>query len=336
MTSRPDPLRVAVSVPYSWAFENPGSERGDARVRVIPRSSDWGLSKVRSLVRHCREAVRTAWAARGCDVLVVSTIGAEVALYGTLARLVTPRARVVALDVLAPRREMPRGYGWWLARAVQQFLVIRTGDAAMLGERFGVTGEKCTFVYWPVQAPSRPASESEDFVYAAGWAHRDWQTMAAALELSGVHAVLAPGRPLELSEELADRVQVIDMPPPSEGRGYTRRCRFMVLPLVDTTLPSGPLVLLDAMASGKAVIASAVNGTRDYVQDGATGILVPPGDPEALADAIARLDRDPELRRQLGDTARAFTLRECSVPAFWSRVVQECESLVGRLPTPAD
>jgi glycosyltransferase involved in cell wall biosynthesis len=62
----------------------------------------------------------------------------------------------------------------------------------------------------------------------------------------------------------------------------------------------GPISILEAMAAGLPVVASDVGGVREQVADGVTGLLVPPGDPEALAGALERLLADPELRRRLG------------------------------------
>jgi len=65
-----------------------------------------------------------------------------------------------------------------------------------------------------------------------------------------------------------------------------------------------PNVLLEAMAAGRAVVASRVAGIPDVVTDGVDGILVPPGDAAALAGALTRLAGDPALRARLGAAAR--------------------------------
>ncbi len=65
------------------------------------------------------------------------------------------------------------------------------------------------------------------------------------------------------------------------------------------------LAILEAMAAGVPVVATDVGGVRDAVRDGETGLLVPPGDPEALAAAILRLAADPGLSAALAARARA-------------------------------
>jgi glycosyltransferase involved in cell wall biosynthesis len=64
------------------------------------------------------------------------------------------------------------------------------------------------------------------------------------------------------------------------------------------------VALLEAMASGLAVVATAVGGTPEVIADGETGCLVPPGDGLALAQALLKVLQDPLLREQLGQNAR--------------------------------
>jgi glycosyltransferase involved in cell wall biosynthesis len=76
-----------------------------------------------------------------------------------------------------------------------------------------------------------------------------------------------------------------------------------------------PVALMEAMATGLPVVASALSGIPELVEDGRTGLLVPPADPHALADALVRLTVDPEGRWRMGAAARRkvladFDLRE--------------------------
>ena len=77
-----------------------------------------------------------------------------------------------------------------------------------------------------------------------------------------------------------------------------------------------PMSVLEAMAAGLPVIASAVGGVPEAVRDGETGALVPPGDSAALARALRRLVADPALRERLGDAGRRRVEQEFSLERF--------------------
>ncbi len=77
------------------------------------------------------------------------------------------------------------------------------------------------------------------------------------------------------------------------------------------------VVCAEAMAHGRAVVATPVGGQRDLVVDGETGLVVPPGDVAALRAALERLLADRELRRRLGAAGRERAGRLLS----WERVV---------------
>jgi glycosyltransferase involved in cell wall biosynthesis len=70
------------------------------------------------------------------------------------------------------------------------------------------------------------------------------------------------------------------------------------------------MVAREAMAHGRPVVATSVGGLADAIEDGVTGLLVPPGDPSALRGALVRLLEDPALRRRLGGDARASLEQE--------------------------
>jgi glycosyltransferase involved in cell wall biosynthesis len=74
-----------------------------------------------------------------------------------------------------------------------------------------------------------------------------------------------------------------------------------------------PTTVLEAMAAGLPVVATAVGGTPEVVEDGVTGLLVPPAEPTALAQAINHLLGDPALRLTLGRAGRERAAKQFSV-----------------------
>jgi glycosyltransferase involved in cell wall biosynthesis len=77
-----------------------------------------------------------------------------------------------------------------------------------------------------------------------------------------------------------------------------------------------PNAVLEAAAAGLPIVATDAGGTTEILDGGRTGILVPIGDEAAMAEAITRLAGDPELRRRLGDDARAFVASSFGVDRF--------------------
>lgn len=71
-----------------------------------------------------------------------------------------------------------------------------------------------------------------------------------------------------------------------------------------------PVVLMEAMASGLPVVASNLSGIPELVEDGIAGILVPPGDSQAFAEALQKLIENPDLRAKLGSNGRKKVMNE--------------------------
>ena len=75
-----------------------------------------------------------------------------------------------------------------------------------------------------------------------------------------------------------------------------------------------PVSAIETLASGRPVVATDVGGTRDVVNDGISGFLVPFGDVTAAADRLERLAQDPELRARMGAAGQAVALGSYGVP----------------------
>jgi glycosyltransferase involved in cell wall biosynthesis len=91
------------------------------------------------------------------------------------------------------------------------------------------------------------------------------------------------------------------------------------------------VVCAEAMAYGRAVVATPVGGMRDLLEDGVTGLLVPPRDPTALRAALQRLLADRELRQRLGQAARERARARLSWPAVTDATVAAYDrALAGR------
>lgn len=90
------------------------------------------------------------------------------------------------------------------------------------------------------------------------------------------------------------------------------------------TLPSlsegQPMAILEAMAHGLCIVASDVGGIPDLIEDGVSGLLVPPADPEALQAALHRVITDPAARSRLGAAALHRARTHFDVDVVWKQV----------------
>ena len=122
---------------------------------------------------------------------------------------------------------------------------------------------------------------------------------------------------------VADRVQMLGFR--RNALDYIAHCDVLLMPSLHEGVP---YVLLEAMALGVPVVASRVGGLAEIIENDATGLLVPPQNVQALAQAIQRMHADEGLRVRTGRSAQALQAARYSVDAMTSRYVQVYEELL--------
>lgn len=91
-----------------------------------------------------------------------------------------------------------------------------------------------------------------------------------------------------------------------------------------------PVAVLEAMACGKAIVATDVGGTKDLIKDHETGLLIRPGSSKAIRNNFFLLAGDAVLRRTLGDNARMFVQENCSQEKMAQAYKKVYEGLLSR------
>ena len=94
------------------------------------------------------------------------------------------------------------------------------------------------------------------------------------------------------------------------------------VPTADGKREGLPVVLIEALAAGVPAVASDLSGIPELVETDVTGILVPPGDAGAIADALERLARDPDLRSRLAAGGRARVAAEFDLDTNARRLIE--------------
>jgi len=147
-----------------------------------------------------------------------------------------------------------------------------------------------------------PNLPKEEFLLFVGELSKDkgLRTLLRAYESLGRKRpplLLVGRRTPDTPTHLPDGAEMCDEWPHDHVLAAFRRCLFAVLPSI--CLDACPTTVLEAMASGRPVVATTTGGIVDMVVDGETGLLVPPGDEYKLAEAMARLLNDADLRIRL-------------------------------------
>jgi glycosyltransferase involved in cell wall biosynthesis len=225
-----------------------------------------------------------------------------------------------------------RGALW--ARCVRHadaLVVYASAQAATIRQRFRVDAARVVFVpfgvdtaYFSPERADQQREGGERFVLAVGTNQgKDFATLVRAMPPGVPLLVVTDAGNAEVIARTTPRgamVTVDQAVPIGRLRELYRAAAVLVIPLHEAPFSSGQTVLLENMASGRAVVVSDVSGVRDYVQDGVTATVVPPGDVAALRRAIDRALREEAAGRRIGRAAAAAVREEYSARRYADRL----------------
>lgn len=252
------------------------------------------------------------------------------------------------------RRQMPRTFileNWLASRAAAQVVAVSRSVAEALVQR-GTPRHKVTVI------PNGVVTERvdvrvtptalEEWKQRIGWLStqrtigvvarpKDQHVVLHALQKvrTPVRLVLAgvdpQSRLARMASDAPGRHAVVCLPFTSDVRPIYELLDLVLLPSRSEGLSQG---LLEAMALGKPVIASAATGNLDLVTDGVDGCLVQPLEPEAWAAAIDKLLEDPALANRLGAAGRHTARSTFSLEHTVERTARLYDGLLTRFPQP--
>lgn len=290
-------LSVLVSCPFSSPW--PEQELPAGWV-VRGRPVDLGVGRARATLARLREVVAIARQARRQQALVISTSALELLLL-CLLRPLFRQCLLVAYDPLQAGSPRLRRLAERQAARIDLVLCIRRSDLPAWGR-----AHRTAFVPFLAPAPTEgPSAASRDTVtvYSAGDAHRDYRLLVEAVRGTDLDVTICTRQPVDTTG--VPGVTVLPAVSPEEGRRRQASSGITAVLLQDTSLPAGPLVLLDAMALGAAIVCTSSRGLVDYVDDEVEALVLPPDpSPEDLRERLLRLRSDRALRERLARNAR--------------------------------
>lgn len=247
---------------------------------------------------------------------VVVTMGTRASLfYGLLCFLFGRPSKQIMVEYFLDYPQ-PASLRWRIKTALYRLVAHRalgiltnsSPEVAATCKRFNLPEANVLFVpmYTTIRNPHREETDA-CFVYSVGRTLRDNQTLLAAAPLFNLPLCLVVGREDTLPEPLPENVTLRRDIPLDECHRLLREATLVVIPLLPTERSTGQVVMFEAMALGKPVVMTRVAGATDYIRDGENGLLIPPEDSAALAEAVNRLIDSPALAHELADTA----LKQC-------------------------
>ena len=266
-------------------------------------------------------------------------------------------SRLVVFDIIMARPGP--GMAGRIAAALKRLLLKRVHmfllhvkDPGGLDTFYGIAPARSRFVPFKVNGlGSTGGLEAADrgYVLAPGKSQRDYPTFREAMAGLPYRAlILMPDSGRE-SERHGTAFEGRDLPPNVEivhddgsAASWARQlagARLVALPIRPEAISAaGNSTYLQAMALGKCVVMSDCPGARGIVEDGRHALIVPPGDPVALRDAIRRAWEDDDLRRRLAAEGRAYALSLGGEERLFADLVREVVDLLGATgrPRPGD
>ena len=229
-------------------------------------------------------------------------------------------------------------------RAAHSVVCLGESQRLQLIEQTGLAPERVHTVrlgidagwFTPLPGPETPgAAPADPPVLAVGKdLSRDYATLVAALQPLGVRAHIAGYRRNVTGLDLPPAITQGDMPIAALRDAYARAGCVVVPQFKDGytygSEGGGLTALLEAMAMGRPLVVSDRGIMRDYVRDGIEALVVPPEDPAALREAVARVLGDPELAARLGAAARRRVESELTSQHFAAGIAPLLHAAAGR------
>lgn len=258
--------------------------------------------------------------------------GFPLALIRNLLRLKSPKLVILSYSHRGIITHFPR-ISRFALRSVDHITVTTQWEVKHYAETLGVSESRitfCPFGWYDVETMRREpvAVQEEGFILAPGRSYRDYATLAAAMDGIESKVVIVARRFNIKGVDFPSQSVVKDFLPMTQFLELQANADFVVIPLMDVSHAAGDIHIIQAMAAGKAVVATDGPSARTYIDHGITGLLVPPRDPGRLREAMKYLLEHPKVAMTMGRSARKIYEAKYTFRAFSKRTYATLEGAV--------
>ena len=284
-------------------------------------------------------AFATAWRlfCRRNKADIVSPAGEYVALiYGLLCRLSFSKCPHQVLREIMLVDPNPRSWRWQRKRLfrriaskwVDAVVVNSQGERRIYSDQFALPEDRFHFVPFHTNNQD-PHQEPPGFAgLAAGRSGRDYETFFEAIRGLEYPFFVVSDNQTVAPYDLPANVKHYREIPLAEYNKLLRQASFVIVPLKDLHRSTGQVVILDAYAIGRPVVATRTVGTIDYVTEGETGLFCEPGSVDSLRRQISKMIEDKEARENMGRQALARVIRDHTFEVHVSKMLKIFRSVI--------
>jgi len=284
-------------VDFLWASPKDRFRKWGKLISYYPQYLRLGWKAVTSNKRQGRYDLIVAWE---------SKMGFPAAVARGLMGVDHPPLLVLAFSYKGAATHFPL-FSKWSTRAISHFTVLSPEEPAYYSKTLGIPQQRITFCplgWHDICKDVQATKELGSYIFASGRSYRDYRTFLSAMEGVQAKVVVNTRRFALSSAAMPPNVSVNEYMPEKEYAQLLAGANFVVVPLYATPHAAGEGTIIQAMSAGKALVATCTASTAYYIEDGVTGILVPPHDAAAMEKACRYLLDHPDTCAYMGIQAR--------------------------------
>lgn len=202
-------------------------------------------------------------------------------------------------------------------------------EADNYSKHFGIDRSKFVWIPYCRDMDNLALEVKEgDYIFTGGAQQRDYETLYNAVKDIPIEILVAGPKEQIRKELISKNMKILGRVKADEYLDLIAKSKFVVLSLEpDIIRPPGVTTYVTAMRMGKCVIVNESKGTKSYIINNKTGIIVKEKDPNGLRDAIENILKNDDLRRSIGENAYTFAKENFSISKYMEYITNIVEEM---------